>query len=147
MGSKKMIADGSIEANVRAVLRHLGIEGVEITQVEEDRVFGWDTKGRLLEHMIVNNWIIESDAVAQANHGSSVRASFREKQSPSLQVCIHHNEGQSFVEIDIDFHPANPGRPDQMLAHGAEVIRNAVSGKKTDQALVAKALLEKRGIC
>jgi len=141
------------KANIEAVLRTLGVRGVVITREEEDRVYGWDTEGRLLSHVVLHDWRVDSDFIARHHHGESVAAAYREPHAaPALQVCIHRIPPQEqdgyeyFVEIDLDFHAPNPRRPDSLLRHGFEVVRNAVMDSKTDQREIARRLLADRGI-
>jgi hypothetical protein len=133
--------------NIEAVLAHLGVGGVVITREEEDRCYGWDTNGELLKYVVMENWARDADKVAQGHHGSTVIASFREKVEPSLQVCFHrHDESSYFVEIDLDHVPPTPFRPDRILRHGFEVVRNQITGGKTDQDAIAELLRTKRNI-
>lgn len=142
----------SCRQNVEAILGYLGVRGVEITRVEPDRCYGWDTERRLLAHCVVHGWLLDLLPVARQLHGDSVVASYRERKAPSLQVCIHKLEEprdgmEYFVELDCDEQPANPQRPDKLLLHGLEVVTNSITGRKTDQKEIAVRLLLDRGIC
>lgn len=133
--------------NIERVLFYLGLsDTVIITREEGSTVYGWTTDGRLLQYVVTNNWITDLKEGVEHFHGSSI--SFREPASPSLQVVFHltHNVLHPyFVELDLDFYPPSWRRPHWLLLHGLEVVRNALTGKPTDPAEMARALDKRFG--
>lgn len=134
--------------NIEAVLRHLGITGIEIIREEEDRVYAHDTSdGALLRYVTLNNWMTDFDCFAKQHHGETVVASYRENLEPSLQICIHKQTDQTYyLEIDLDISPPTPFRPDRLIKHGFEVLKNSITRGKTDQGTITDLLMKKRGI-
>lgn len=133
----------SAAENITRVLRHLGLHtAIYISRVEEDRIFGWPVGGdRLMRHIVLNGWPADLRESAERFHGSAV--SFREPGvSPALQVVFHRSNAPEgyFVEMDLDFHAPQWRRPWTLLQHGLEVARNAVTGGKTNQSKIARAL-------
>lgn len=136
----------NIRENVERVLDELGLlNAVTITAVDADRVWGWpDPSHRLLVHMTLDDWSRDNRRAAEHHHGTAI--SFRERDvRPALQVCLHPQEEQAaapyFLEIDLD--EFAPNTPAGAAGHAVEVIRNAVTRRKTDQRVIA-ALLDKR---
>jgi hypothetical protein len=136
----------NIVDNVRRILAHYGLEHVVAVSpeaVEEDRFYGWPNGHDLLVFMVLNRWPEDPQWAAEHHHGEDC-ISFREPGNvrPALQVVLHPNRtpqetpyGPYFIEFDCD--------EGKGVRHGIEVIRNAVTRKKTDQAVIA-ALLDKR---
>lgn len=147
-----MIEQTAALKNIRRVLVALGLDDAlnwDACRVEEDRVFVWPKDDRVLRYVVVwAQWKPELRSAAEAHHGTKI--SFREpEQSPSLQICFHKAtdveklnvspELEYFLELDLDFH--NPGDgPLGLFGHAGEVLRNTVTGDKTDQAAIARAL-------
>lgn len=147
-----MIEQTASLKNIRRVLVALGLDDSlnwDACRVEEDRVFVWPKDDRVLRYVVVwAQWKPELRSAAEAHHGTKI--SFREpEQSPSLQICFHKAdrserlsvspELEYFLELDLDFH--NPGDgPLGLFGHAGEVLRNTVTGDRTDQAAIARAL-------
>lgn len=149
-----MIEQTDALRNIRRVLKTLGLDDAlnwDACRAEEDRVFVWPVDDRVLRYVVVMaQWKPELRSSAESHHGTKI--SYREpEESPSLQVCFHRAAdalaaaletppGLSyFLELDLDFH--NPGDgPVGLFGHAGEVLRNTLSGTKTDQAAIARAL-------
>ncbi len=135
--------------NIERVLRHLGLaDAVYITSEAQDRVYGWAADGRLIKHVVLHEWITDVKESTEYFHGSAI--TFREPASPSLQVVIHLVQGGRgpypyFVELDLDFYAPSWRRPWTLLLHGWEVLRNAITRKKTDPVKMARALDKRFG--
>lgn len=138
----------TIRQNVERVLVVLGIQcgplGIEIFEERPDRVFAWDHAGQMVTEIILNHRHWMSD-VFDPLHGKSTRESWREKDKPSLQVCIHEisqinkpDLPRYFLEIDFDEAP--PDNPVNILIHGKEVLVNALTGGLTDQHDISRRL-------
>ena len=133
--------------NIERLLRHLGLEdAVVITRELEDRVFGWPVGDKLLTRMLAENWPRDPKRVSERFHGSSV--AFREPGDPvpALQVVLHFHPERTwparyFVELDLD--EGSPYGLRGALRHAWQVIRNALTGGKTDQDRIAR-LLDRR---
>jgi hypothetical protein len=129
--------------NIVRGLKALGLDdAVEITSLDEDRVWGWPVGSRLFAYMIQNKWNLDISAAADSFHGT--KYSFREPGGvhPALQICYHAHKEKPFVEIDFDLSAPNGGIG-SFFGHAWEVVSNTVLRRKTDQARVAK-LLDKR---
>lgn len=133
------------DQNVLRVLKHLGVErSIRITLVKADRVFGWPVSDELLRHVVLNQWRQDPPADVQRMHGAFI--SFREPDvRPALQVVLHRADNSDawpyFVELDLDENA--PVGAWGEIRHGWELLRNAVTRRKTDQAKIA-AMLDQR---
>ena len=133
----------SAAENITRVLRHLGLySAIYISRVEADRVYGWPLGDRIMRHVVLECWPADPREAVEFHHGSAI--GFREpKVSPALQVVLHPApeapEGY-FIELDLDFYAPQLRRPWTYILHGLEVARNAITGRKTDQAAIAAAL-------
>ena len=135
----------TIRQNVERVLAVLGIEGVEIfDESRSDRVFAWDRDSRMIQELMLNHqhWMLDR---YDPLHGKSTRESYRERDRPSMQICIHEisqinkpDLPRYFLEIDFDEAP--PSNPITILIHGKEVLVNALTGHLTDQDDISRRL-------
>ena len=138
--------------NVRAWLAHYEIDGLKFDEENAlpDRVFAFDTQGQLIKYCASRREHFSVSTKATM-HGPSARLSFRERKRPSLQVVVHEISAKSphawdYCFVELDFDKANPQQNlGTLLIHGTEVIDNSITGKKTDQDMIALRL-RRRGI-
>lgn len=135
--------------NISRVLHHLGLgKSVVITEAHEDRVFAWPVDDSLMRHVVLHEWPQDPKRSVEHYHGG--RISFREPGGvrPALQAVFHPaSEGSPwlyFVELDMD--EAAPNTMLGLIRHGWEVLRNTITGSKTDQAKIARMLDERFGM-
>lgn len=141
----------SIRSNVIRWLAHHGVAGVHLEQTPDlpDRVFAFDTQGSLVKLCCARESLFER--ATGAGHGKSVRACWRERATPSLQVILHEISSRSpsardvcFLELDFDQHSPLLN-PRSLFLHGVEVLVNRTTETTTDQGVIAARLAE-RGI-
>lgn len=112
-------------------------DDVVITEVLEDRVFGWPVTDRLWKYCVSHLKAVDPPQVTEALHGGPV--SFRENARPSLQVVFHSFDENVFVEMDFDIYP--PTRFHWALAHlFTEVIPHALFRTRTNPDAVMRLL-------
>lgn len=137
----------TIRKNIEAWLAHYGVTGVEIVEEREDRVFAKDTQGALLKKALIEHWDRSSGANHSLTEQGSTALSFREPDTPSLQIVVHEQydarkgRADALLELDFDKHSPN----ESLAGHAAEVLRNKWSGGKTNQRDITEALIA-RGI-
>lgn len=116
--------------------------------LDRSRFFAVDPDGLLLRGIKANigpnpgQWAQGSGANHNAN-GKRIRASYRSRTAPSVQVCVFEGRrGELFDQYyecyEIDLDEASPD--EDPLGHAGEVIRNGLTGRKTDPNKVAKMI-------
>lgn len=144
----------TIRDNVARLLKANGITGIDVTEVEADRVFGFDVERSALVHCMRYRGILWHEDLRGIElrkfHGKSAIASFRELTTPSLQIVFHAISDLSpgrrdcyFVELDVDH--AAPTDPVKLIVHGTEVLVNAFTRSKTDQVDMAQRIAKRLG--
>jgi hypothetical protein len=141
--------------NIVGMLEYLGIHHAlmfsedPLDNEDRSRVKAVDPNGLILLAIRSNigpddkQWSHDSGDMHNV-HGIRVRASYRSRTTPSLQVCVIEAKGGDYdycLEIDVDFH--NPF--EDFLGHAAEVLQNKLQRKTTDPARIA-AMMRERGI-
>lgn len=147
--SGSIVPRPTVRENVERMLRFLGFSGhLTVTHCSEDRVWAWPNDDFVLRTVVLDGWKQDLVRIAEAFHGCKV--SFREPGDPSpcMQISFHRSPGPDypwdyFLEIDLDY--GSPYGLKGSVVHLWEVVRNAVSGRKTDQSKVS-SLLDRRGV-
>lgn len=151
-----LLASPTVHSNLSGWLEWAGIDAADL-QIQTgdadsfpDRVWLLDPKFRILSYLLQHGASVDSDISARAFHGSSVVLSLRERSSPSLQLCVHRGHdaatNSSYLIFEVDFDKAPPtSNPKFVSVHLREVIVNAITSGKTDQASIQKGLV-KRGV-
>ena len=141
---------------IMAVIRSHGIGGVRVVRREADRIFCSDTDGLLEEYAVAKHasheWTRELASTTKMHHKGALRC-WREKDvSPALQI-VESLAQPGEIELyargkvygcDLDFfapqHAVLGGTlPSwRLFAHGAEVLRNKITGRKTSVAELAR---------
>ena len=131
---------------IQVHLRWLGLPELLVTKEEADRVWGTDPTGQIEAYCKAQKWSRDLLETIQSHHGKSAVASYRERNCRGgLQVVVHVINGERVLEVDHDLDPPQHERPIAIFRHMWEVIQNAMTKRKTNQAAVA-AILRDRGI-
>lgn len=108
---------------------------------DRSRVKALDPDGLLLGYIVANfpeDWSRDSGGLHNV-HGIKVRASYRSRTTPSLQVCvIEARGGQYEYVLDIDLDEYSPF--ENFIGHSVEVLANKFSRKTTDPYKIARML-------
>jgi hypothetical protein len=146
-----VIADAITGQTRRNILRLLDLLQVKhkiifsedaLDNMDRSRVKALDPDGLLLGHIKANPDKWTGGPGKGRNHdanGYQIRASYRSRTSPSLQVCVIEARGGQYdyvTELDLDEYSPDTA----FLGHAAEVIRNKVTNGKTDPHKIARML-------
>lgn len=127
---------------IHRIVQRLQFSEDLLDNLDRSRAIAVDPDGLLLRHIKEHpkEWTKDNGQNHNGN-GIIVRASYRSRTSPSLQVCVREAKGgqyQEVYEMDLDHH--NPF--ENFAGHAVEVVHNAVTRRKTDPARIA-AMLKK----